>query len=373
MKLVFVIPEYREDTSDHFYHLYQAIEKLAEINSVFVIAEAGIAPIKLKNIVGYKVQSTEDNPLYRVLQRWFWFCQLRLKGYQTFYCHYCQISTLLLWPLVVLTNAVSFKWHCSQQHYYLKRWQLSNLLAKITQDLPTVLSLKLASYLVTCTPQMKKYYQDKFKISSKRICVIPNYLCLKEQSRNLISKNQNSDYLQLLFVHRLVKRKGADRLLKYAQVIKNRKLKMKIVVVGDGPQFKQLQTGIEVENLNGVIKLIGRVEHQQIGDYYRSADFLLMPSRQEEFGRVQLEAMKFGLPILATRTISADFVLNRLQRQLVVAQKDYLDLLDLAVKIKADSNRYQSLVKAGKNQVKNFSLKQAVSNYQAMFIQYGKA
>jgi glycosyltransferase involved in cell wall biosynthesis len=41
------------------------------------------------------------------------------------------------------------------------------------------------------------------------------------------------------------------------------------------------------------------VPHEQVADYYRAADLFVLASLQEGFGRVFLEALIYGLPVIA--------------------------------------------------------------------------
>ena len=49
------------------------------------------------------------------------------------------------------------------------------------------------------------------------------------------------------------------------------------------------------------VKLLGRLEHKELEAFYQNAKFLVVPSNwYEVFGMVALEAMSFGLPVIAS-------------------------------------------------------------------------
>jgi len=71
-----------------------------------------------------------------------------------------------------------------------------------------------------------------------------------------------------------------------------------------GPENQRLVRQLGARNLNVVAGV------PNIGDLYREHDVLLFPSLFEGFGRPLVEAMAFGMPILAYRTPSSEEVLG---------------------------------------------------------------
>jgi putative colanic acid biosynthesis acetyltransferase WcaF len=75
--------------------------------------------------------------------------------------------------------------------------------------------------------------------------------------------------------------------------------KVKILLVGEGPQEEALCRRIEQEKLKGRVMILGRRDPVKI---YHAADALLLPSGREGFSYVTAEAMCAGVPVLRTRT-----------------------------------------------------------------------
>src|SRR5690606_13072145 len=76
-----------------------------------------------------------------------------------------------------------------------------------------------------------------------------------------------------------------------------------ILIAGSGKMKEQLEQQIKESNLSHKVKLLGRVSDEDLACYYRLCNVFCLPSahRTEGFGAVQLEAMYFGKPIIATR------------------------------------------------------------------------
>ena len=107
--------------------------------------------------------------------------------------------------------------------------------------------------------------------------------------------------LNLLFVGRLEKRKGVRYLLEAFQLIKGRIPSCRLIIAGPASKgAERYQEWVRRRGLEDVI-FTGRVSHEDLPCYYRSAHIFCSPATgQESFGVVLLEAMAAGRPIVAT-------------------------------------------------------------------------
>lgn len=109
----------------------------------------------------------------------------------------------------------------------------------------------------------------------------------------------------LLFVGRLVARKGVDRLLRALSSIADRPWSLE--VVGFGPEQESLEALTRELGLSSRVRFLGRVsETELVAAYQRAACFILPATFDERedtegLGVVLLEAMSYGVPVIATR------------------------------------------------------------------------
>jgi glycosyltransferase involved in cell wall biosynthesis len=135
---------------------------------------------------------------------------------------------------------------------------------------------------------------EREQIDPEKIEVIYNGLDLdafkpgktKEQIRKELNIPQ--DVPVIAYVGRLHKEKGTDYLPEIADNIKN----AVFIVVGDGPEKNDLTT-----KATNNFKFLGW--RQDIADLLGASDILIMPSREESFPQVILEAMSCSLPVVA--------------------------------------------------------------------------
>lgn len=103
-----------------------------------------------------------------------------------------------------------------------------------------------------------------------------------------------ADGFTVLFVGRLTTIKGIKELVEVAK----RLLSINFVFIGNGPLEGYLKNQ-SYENTN--ISFIYRVDNKELYKYYNAADVLCIPSQYEEgFGRVAIEAVSCGLPIVGS-------------------------------------------------------------------------
>jgi len=107
---------------------------------------------------------------------------------------------------------------------------------------------------------------------------------------------QLKDELKLLYVGRVSKEKNLDQLVKAIQQLAPDHPDLHLVVVGDGPYLKEMQT----QTRGLPCTFTGYLEAEDLAMAYASADIFVFPSTTDTFGNVILEAQASGLPVIVT-------------------------------------------------------------------------
>jgi glycosyltransferase involved in cell wall biosynthesis len=97
----------------------------------------------------------------------------------------------------------------------------------------------------------------------------------------------------IAFLGRIVMEKGLEAFADAIDALEKRKVKHKVLVIGDGPARAWFEERLRQAVFTG--QLVG----SELGRALASADVLLNPSITEAFGNVTLEAMACGLPVVA--------------------------------------------------------------------------
>ncbi len=106
------------------------------------------------------------------------------------------------------------------------------------------------------------------------------------------------------FVGRFVLEKGIGTIVEAARLLKNEPVEFWLAGdykdVAGGSVFDRIKS--DIESLGGKVRLLGRLSNEELINFYRSIDVLLLPStnRFEAFGMVQMEAMTFGATVVTS-------------------------------------------------------------------------
>ena len=163
--------------------------------------------------------------------------------------------------------------------------------------------MKKADKIIATTPKYieeSKYLQKyKDKCAPIPIGIDENKLISNANKVNKI-KEKYKDKKIIFSLGRLVYYKGFEYLIKSAKYLTNDYI---ILIGGAGPLKYKLNTIIIENGLENKVKLLGRIEDEELGNYYEASHIFCLPSivKSEAFGIVQIEAMSFGIPIVATR------------------------------------------------------------------------
>ncbi|NIM03349.1 glycosyltransferase [bacterium] len=110
----------------------------------------------------------------------------------------------------------------------------------------------------------------------------------------------------LLFVGRLVEKKGVEYLIDAMKIVTDRLPDVKLLIIGTGNLEKKLKMKVTKLNLPSYVTFLGVKKHDELIDYFNICDLLIVPSifdrygHTETLGMVILEAMSCGKPVIAS-------------------------------------------------------------------------
>jgi glycosyltransferase involved in cell wall biosynthesis len=174
-------------------------------------------------------------------------------------------------------------------------WQLSRLEGE---------SAKNATLIVTVSKYSSEKIVQFYDADKAKIRIVPNGVDLQRfkpvQGLESIKRQIGIDSkLCVLFVGRLIPRKGLPFLIEAAKHIVKEFKETIFVIVGDGPLKNHLLACLEEINLSGNFVFLGDVNENVLPALYNCADVFALPSIQEGQGIALLEAQAAAKPVVA--------------------------------------------------------------------------
>jgi len=142
--------------------------------------------------------------------------------------------------------------------------------------------------------------------------------------------------------------------------------KLELWIVGEGPlQYEMIELSEEL-NIRDKVRFIGVCSN--LGGLIASAELMILPSRQESFGLVALEAMSCGVPVVASRVGGLPEVIDDEVNGFLFEHGNTDEAAEKGLRILKDNNYYKKVVDAGfLTANKKFSMEKIVSQYEEIY------
>jgi glycosyltransferase involved in cell wall biosynthesis len=156
---------------------------------------------------------------------------------------------------------------------------------------------------------------------------------------------------RVAFVGVLERYKGVDTLLAAWPSVVDRVPGAELVVVGRGTLNGALHRMAERLALNGSVRFVGQLEPPDLRRVLDESFCLVLPSRSEGMGRVVLEAMARGRPVVASSVGGLKEIVDDGRSGLLVEPDDRAGLADALVDMLCDDERTRRMGLEGRRQV----------------------
>jgi len=174
--------------------------------------------------------------------------------------------------------------------------------------------IELADHVLTVSELARQSYIDG-GVPPERITSVPMGADLSDFTPREGS-SERSEPFTFLFAGHASRRKGVDVLLAASE---------RLAGTMDRPHRLQVAGGRDEDLFAGTtapVERLGYLNRPDLAEAFRQADCLVLPSRHDSFGRVVVEAMATGLPVLLSEHVGAKEVMDEGETGWVVPAED---------------------------------------------------
>jgi glycosyltransferase involved in cell wall biosynthesis len=198
--------------------------------------------------------------------------------------------------------------------------------------------------------------QREYGVSAARLAVVPEPIDLEvwdDQFWRAPRRLRTAPVV--LCVARMYPRKRLPDLLRAAAILRGRVAGLQIRIVGCGPEWPVVCRLHAELRLGESVTLLGDLSRERLAEEYVNASAFCLPSVQEGFGIVFLEAMAAELPVVACRAAAVPEVVHDGVTGLLVPPRDPGALAEALERLVADPGLARRLGLEGRRRVGGLS------------------
>jgi L-malate glycosyltransferase len=208
-------------------------------------------------------------------------------------------------------------------------------------------SMRLATSIGVNTPYTRALVPEVFRGKTHVL------LGGAEVSEPASNPKFNRKAATILFVGRLIERKGEDDLIKALQLVRERCPQSRLVLVGDGPDRKRFEDLARSLDLSGYVEFRGVLTGRALNDAYEESSVVVLPSKHvkgdsssETMGFTLIEASMHSKPLVGTLHGGIPEIIKDGENGLLVPENNPRELAAALIRILSDEAMAKRL---GKN------------------------
>lgn len=239
--------------------------------------------------------------------------------------------------------------------------------------------IKNISHLIAVSEKNRELLEKNYPTLKGKTSVVQNGIDLTafESQLSTFTKEDREKLREEIFkvsektsviiaVAELHPRKGLLYLLEAAQKIQEKNQDFKIIIVGTGAQKKLLEKKIKKLGLEREVSLLG-YQHN-IPHLLAASEIFVLPSLNEAFGLVLLEAMAANLPIVATKNGGIPEIITNNVTGLLVPPAESSELAYAILRLLNNKDLAHRLAQEGHKLVKKmFNVQDMVKKTEAIY------
>lgn len=229
-------------------------------------------------------------------------------------------------------------------------------------------SLNNSDAITSVSKALKKETLNAFKIDNN-VEVIYNFIDfekmqnIKRNAKCCIS-DKSKDEKILMHISNFRKVKRIDDIIKIFSIVR-KKIKSRLVLVGDGPEKPYIERIVRNFNLQKDVIFTGRIAEPS--EILASADLFLLPSETESFGLSALEAMAMGIPVISSNSGGITEVNINGKTGYTCNVGDVQTMAKKSIELLTNPQKYSEFSRHAIEQAKKFDVKNILVKYMNLY------
>lgn len=226
--------------------------------------------------------------------------------------------------------------------YYITKGYFSKASKKLVEYLTLFLCDKLVEELIVPTKKTYDLFKEKYKVK-RNVNIIPTGIDVSRFYKENIDKEKVNELrhdlklsrfnFNILYVGRIAKEKSIDFLINNFKDIVKKIPRAKLIIVGDGPDMKELIDLVDKNKLNRNCLFTGKVPWNEVPLYYMLSSVFVTASKSETQGLTVIEAMAASKPVVAINDESFSLVIESYKDGILFNDdKEYKDAIYMLYK-----------------------------------------
>tara|TARA_B100000963_G_scaffold144100_1_gene125564 strand:- start:18775 stop:19845 length:1071 start_codon:yes stop_codon:yes gene_type:complete len=259
---------------------------------------------------------------------------------------YCGIlSRFLPFKLIIRSNSAPDGWSKNFIKQKIYKFGLSN-----------------AQNIIVNSQEFKKKIKNKFRLNSTCIYNPLNKIeIIKLSKRGINFSFFKKDYLNIINVGRLEEQKDHQTLIKAINFVKN-KVKIKLLIIGNGKLQKKLDQLIKINKLEKNVKILNNISNPY--PYILKSDLFILSSLYEGLPNVLLEAITLNKFVISTNCPTGPKeILSYGKGGTLVPIKNYQILGNEIIRFKNNKKKLTKKLRFARGKIYRFDQKKNLEKY----------
>lgn len=327
-KLIYILNHYSENSSQHFFHVLNLLEEIAQngVDIKLIIEKAEGIPIV--NNSDIEVFCLKKTGVYRLIELYRLISRFQKEGYNKLFVRITNWGAIM----AILNSFVSklevYYWHSGTVFEFdnEQKFSLNKVKWYLKTRLPFNFIKRFVTFFVTGPESMKEYYVNVVGVKSDKLKILYNDIDTSrfykvEKLKKESIKNElglSNDKKIILFVHKFSPvRRSKLYVRNFVEQFYNESLfeDYLFYFIGDGKDKDDIEAEVKAMGYQDKVFFLGSLPNAEVHQFYQIADIFINPTHAEGFPRVLIEAMACGLPIVTTNAGGIKDILGTNQLQ----------------------------------------------------------